>query len=56
MIPMGQSNDYSAGRIKRVELDSGRVDVLYHEANGLGLSGPNDLVFDDSGGLWFTDI
>ena len=52
----GTADDYSGGRIERVELDSGRVDVIYEEVNGNALSTPNDLVFDADGGIWFTDL
>ena len=47
--------DYSGGRIERVDLDTGEVDVLYTEADGVPLRGPNDIVFDQTGGFWFTD-
>ncbi len=56
LLPLGQAERYSGGRIERVELDSGRVDLLYDNVDGRGLSAPNDLVFDDEGGLWFTDL
>lgn len=52
----GPADDYAGGRIERVELDSGRVDVLYKEVNANTLSTPNDLVFDSDGGFWFTDL
>lgn len=29
--------------------------TLYTNAGGTALCGPNDLVFDDKGGFWFTD-
>lgn len=48
--------NYEGGFINRVELDTGRVDVLYREFNGQRLCGPNDIVFDSSGGFWFTDL
>lgn len=48
--------DRSTPSIQRVELDSGRVDVLYTECDGRPLVAPNDLVFDTSGGFWFTDF
>ena len=44
------------GRIERVDLDSGESTVLYRECNGNPLRGPNDLVFDAAGNLWFTDF
>lgn len=50
------AEDYSGGRIERVHLASGKVDVLYTECNGRPLNGPNDLVFDGHGGFYFTDL
>jgi gluconolactonase len=50
-----QPDDYSGGRIERVDLATGDVTVLYTECDGNPLIGPNDLVFDRSGGFWFTD-
>ncbi len=46
---------HSGGRIERVDLASGDVKVLYTECDGHPLIGPNDLVFDAHGGMWFTD-
>lgn len=56
LAPVGTPADYSGGRIERVELDTGRVDVLYRECDGKPLNGPNDIVFDAEGGMWFTDL
>ena len=56
LIPTGTPADYSGGRIERVELGTGKVDVLYRECDGLPLNGPNDIVFDADGGMWFTDL
>jgi gluconolactonase len=54
--PAHQPKDYSGGRIERVDLTTGAVEVVYtHGPNG-PLRGPNDLVFDADGGLWFTDL
>ena len=50
------AKDYSGGRIERVDLTSGKVDVLYTEVDGHPLRGPNDIVFDKAGGFWFTDL
>ena len=50
-----QPEDYSGGRIERVDLATGEVTVLYTECDGNELVGPNDLVFDAAGGMWFTD-
>jgi gluconolactonase len=50
-----QPDDYSGGRIERVDLATGDVRVLYRECDGHPLMGPNDIVFDSAGGMWFTD-
>jgi gluconolactonase len=54
-IPGHQPHDYSGGRIERVDLKTGKVEVLYTECDGHPLRGPNDIVFDRTGGFWFTD-
>jgi len=46
----------AGGRIERVDLETGASTVLYTECNGHPLCGPNDLVFDRAGNLWFTDF
>ena len=46
---------FTGGWIERVDLASGKVDVRHREHGGHPLRGPNDLVFDEAGGLWFTD-
>ena len=51
----GYEPDYQGGRIERVDLETGKVDVLYEACEGQRLSGPNDIVFDGDGNLWFTD-
>ena len=55
LFPGDQPEDYSGGRIECVDLVTGEVEVLYNEAGGRPLRGPNDLVFDRHGGFWFTD-
>jgi gluconolactonase len=55
LIPGHKPKDYSGGRIERVNLSTGKTDVLYTECDGHALRGPNDLVFDAEGGFWFTD-
>jgi gluconolactonase len=47
--------DHSGGRIERIDLATGEVTVLYTECDGHPLIGPNDIVFDAAGGMWFTD-
>src|SRR3954466_8384139 len=46
---------HEGGRIERVDIEPGEVEVLYTEANGNDFNAPNDLVFDEHGGFWFTD-
>jgi len=52
----GTPDDYSGGRIERLDPASGAVEVLYTECDGHPLRGPNDIVFDSTGGFWFTDM
>jgi gluconolactonase len=54
--PHGQASDYTTGRIEVVDTRTGRVERLYDQCDGHRLNGPNDLVFDNSGGFWFTDL
>ena len=42
--------------IQRVDLNTGAVSTLYAECDGRPLRGPNDIVFDDKGGFYFTDL
>jgi gluconolactonase len=53
---MGQPPNHLGGSIERVDLKTGKVSTLYTEVDGRRLIGPNDLVFDHDGGLWFTDF
>lgn len=53
--PAGQAEEYSGGRIERVNLATGEVVRLYDHAENGPLSAPNDIVFDRTGGFWFTD-
>lgn len=52
----GTADDYSGGRIERVDLRTGKVERLYDQCDGNPLKGPNDLVFDKAGGFYFTDL
>lgn len=49
-------DDYEGGRIERVDLATGRAERLFTHVDGYGLRGPNDIVFDRTGGFWFTDL
>lgn len=54
-LPVGLPAGFEGGWIERVEPGTGRVDRLYTHCGDARLSAPNDLVFDRSGGFWFTD-
>ncbi len=56
LFPGRAASDYTTGRIERVDLATGRFERLYDSFEGVRLGGPNDLVFDREGGLWFTDL
>jgi gluconolactonase len=47
--------DFTNGWIERVDLTSGAVTALHDRCDGRPLRGPNDLVIDEVGGVWFTD-
>lgn len=56
LAPHGIAKDYSGGRIERIDLQTGAVEILYRSGDhGCALRGPNDIVFDSHGGFWFTD-
>ena len=55
-LPVGSPDDAHGGSIQVVELRTGKVETLYDRCDGRPLSAPNDLVFDDHGGFWFTDF
>ena len=55
LIPGNCPDDYSGGRIERIDLSSGKVERVLDTVAGHPLKGPNDLVFDRSGNLYFTD-
>ena len=46
---------YIGGRIQRVDIATGKVTDLYTHCGDIALRAPNDIVFDDAGGFWFTD-
>lgn len=55
LFPGEEPESYAGGRIEKVNLESGAIEVLYTNCDGLPLRGPNDLVFDRHGGFYFTD-
>jgi len=54
--PVMEADDYSGGRIERVDLATGAFGTLYASSDQAPLRGPNDLVFDSHGGFYFTDL
>lgn len=55
LMPGLVSADYRGGWIEAVDLGTGRSTVLYRACGDVGLTGPNDIVFDRHGGFYFTD-
>lgn len=51
---LGLPARYEGGSIQRVDLETGAVTTLYDSCDGKPLNAPNDLVFDRTGGMWFT--
>jgi gluconolactonase len=56
VLPGEQPASYRGGSIQRVDPESGKADTLYTRCGEHPLKGPNDLVFDATGGFWFTDL
>jgi gluconolactonase len=54
-IPGQVPEAWTGGSIQRVDLGTGAVTTLYTESSSGPLRAPNDLVFDEHGGFWFTD-
>lgn len=54
-IPGPTPETHQGGAIQRFDPASGKLETLYEACEGRRLVGPNDLVFDRSGGFWFTD-
>lgn len=54
-IPGPTPPEHTGGMIQRVDLSTGKVETVYDACDGKRLVGPNDLVFDQGGGLWFSD-
>lgn len=55
-FPAGSGPDrYRGGSIDTVDINTGKVTTLYTHCDGVRLAAPNDLVFDNQGGFYFTD-
>lgn len=55
LVPSGPLDTPGLACIQRVDLKTGRSSILYRAIGDTPLGSPNDLVFDASGGFWFTD-
>jgi gluconolactonase len=51
----GVPDDFAGGSIQRVDPATGAVTTLYRDCAGHRLCGPNDILCDAWGGLWFSD-
>jgi gluconolactonase len=54
-IPGSTPDTHTGGMIQRYDLKTGKLETVYDSCDGRRLIGPNDLVFDKQGGVWFTD-
>lgn len=54
-IPGPTPPSHVGGSIQRIDLKTGAITTVYDSCDGKRLIGPNDLVFDRTGGMWFTD-
>lgn len=54
--PSLPAKDYVSGWIDAIDLETGVIERLYDRCGDRTLKGPNDIVFDGSGGFWFTDM
>ena len=54
-IPGPTPASHAGGMLQRFDLATGKLTTVYDSCDGRRLIGPNDLVFDRGGGVWFTD-
>lgn len=54
-IPGPTPPSHTGGYIQRYDPATGDLKTVYDSCDGRKLVGPNDIVFDKSGGFWFTD-
>jgi gluconolactonase len=54
-IPGPTAAGHTGGSLDRYDLKTGKLETVYEACDGRRLIGPNDLVFDKQGGVWFTD-
>lgn len=56
LMPLEAPLDTPPGSIQVVDLATGAFETLYAHTAATPFWGPNDIVFDDTGGFWFTDF
>ncbi len=56
MRSIAQADNYAGGSIQAVDIKTGKVETLYTHCGENQLRGPNDIVFDKQGGMYFTDL
>jgi gluconolactonase len=49
-------DDYTGGTIQRVNVSTGKVEVMLTAYEGRTFGGPNDIMFASDGSFWFTDF
>ncbi len=54
-IPGPTPASHTGGMLQRFDMETGKLTTVYDSCDGRRLIGPNDLVFDKQGGVWFTD-
>ncbi len=54
-IPGPTPASHTGGYIQRFDLKTGQLSTVYDSCDGRRLVGPNDIVFDKAGGMWFSD-
>jgi gluconolactonase len=54
-IPGPTPASHAGGSIQRFDLKTGQLSTIYEDCEGKRLVGPNDLVFDRAGNIWFSD-
>lgn len=55
LFPGPTPPSHKGGYIQRVDIATGKCETVYDSCDGEKLNGPNDIVFDKTGGFWFTD-
>jgi len=61
LIPVDENGstrppNFEGGWVDRIDPETGDINRLFDGLDGERFLGPNDIVFDQSGGFWFTDL